>query len=73
MHMTPVIIAHTEPFSRVVLLLTKNTIAVIISSIIAKIVTIQITIFGINRAKSMTIRLSAKEMRTPQSKYWMAF
>lgn len=73
MHITPAIMAQPDPFYKVVLLLTKNIIAVMISKIIARTVTIQITNLGINRAKSITIRLRPNEISTPQSKYYMAF
>ena len=65
--------AHPEPFYSVVLLFSIKTIAVIISMIIARAVTIQITNLGRNIDSTITMMLNPTDMRTPHIKYSMAF
>jgi hypothetical protein len=68
MHKIPANIAKPEPFYKVVLLFTKNTIAAITSKTIDNAVINQIVIFGKIRVKSKTKNERPKEINTPQHK-----
>ncbi len=68
MHITPAKIAQPEPFSKVVLLFKKKTIAVSMRAIIDSTVTNQIIILGKNKVNIITIKLKPNEINTPQSK-----
>lgn len=72
-HKTAVKIAHPDPFSNVVLLLSTNKTAVAPRLPKANIVTSQITTLGMKRPKSVIMRLKPKDMRRPQSRRSMAF
>ena len=73
MHKIPTNTAQPEPFYKVVLLLTKKTIAAITSKIIESTVTIQITNLGKNNANNNTIALNPTEINTPHNKNYIAF
>jgi hypothetical protein len=72
MHNIPANTAHPEPFYKVVLLFKIKIMAVATNEAIANTVTNQTTIFGRNRAISITNKLNPNDIKTPQSKKSMA-